>query len=158
MVVGAEPAPHPGRRRTRRWVALAVIAVVGAGATAGAAALAPPRQTADVPVPPADASPEQVVRAYLEAVSAHDCETAAALSAAGDAGDHLCGATRSLEIIEVVPAPQLSGPTTAAVNTDFEVAWRPFAEGGDVPEEGWGWTYYLALGPEGWRIVDAGAG
>ena len=158
MVVGAGPAPHPVRRRTWRWVALALIAVVGAVVVVSAAALLPPRQTADVSVPPADATPEQVVRAYLEAVSAHDCETASALSAGGGTADHLCSATRSLEIIEVVPAPQLSDPTTAAVNTDFEVAWRPFAEGGDVPEDGWGWTYYLALGPEGWRIVDAGAG
>ncbi|MFD6176973.1 MULTISPECIES: hypothetical protein [unclassified Isoptericola] len=156
MSVGTEPASPRTRRRAWWWMTLALVVLLAAGATVGALWLAPPRQTAEVTVPPADAAPEQVVRAYLEAVAAHDCDTAAALTAGG--ATDFCDDTRSLEILEVVPAPHLSDGDLSAVNTDFEATWRPFSGVVDVPEEGWGWTYYLAHGPEGWRIVDAGTG
>lgn len=151
--MSAESAPAPARRRRRigRWLPLAfVVAVIAFGV----AQILPLPRTADVAAPPADATAEDVVRAYLEAIDAHDCGTAQELSAPSytSTTEVVCHDAASLTIIG------LEAVGAGAVNADFDVDWRLFAEDRSIPEDGWGWTYYLDRGEEGWRIVEAGAG
>lgn len=149
----------------RRRLALVLFAVLTALLIGGAAAwaLVPPRQTADIAMPADDASPEEVVTAYLEAVAAHDCETAVDLYHR----ELRCPALRSLRILEVrdpfVEEPEWSGRTDAeevvSVPTRIDLEWRPFADmtTQDGPQP---WSYLLARPSDGgpWRIVDSGNG
>jgi hypothetical protein len=59
-------------RRPAALVLLLLLFVSGSGASAG-------RDTRQVPRPPADASPQRVVAAYVAALDAHDLRTARAL-------------------------------------------------------------------------------
>ncbi len=150
MSADAVPAPARRRRRLGRRLPLAfVVAVV----VFGVAQTVPLPRTADVAVPPADATAEDVVRAYLEAIDAHDCGTAQELSAPSyTSTEVVCHDAASLTIT------RLETVGRGAVNADFDVDWRLFAEDASIPEDGWGWTYYLDRGEDGWRIEDAGAG
>lgn len=132
-------------------MAIAAVTVV---AVVGMAQLYPLPRTADVLSPPADATAEEVVRAYLEAIDAHDCDTAQDLTAPSFAAvtESMCHDAASLTTTEL----QTVG--TGAVHASFDIDRRLFAEDVSVPEDGWGWTYYLTRGPEGWRVSDAGNG
>jgi hypothetical protein len=57
--------------------------------------------TARVPIPPDDATPEQVVQAYADAVHARDCKTAEAQ--VNDRGQSWCGSIdiTALKLIEL---------------------------------------------------------
>lgn len=148
-----EPSPAPTRRRRRVgwWVTLAVTAVV---VVVGVAQIFPLPRTADIAVPPADATAEEVVRAYLEAVDAHDCGTALELTAPSFAAttESMCRDAASLTITGLVTVG------TGAVHASFDVDWRLFAEDVSIPEGGFGWAYSLDRGEDGWRIEDAGNG
>ncbi|MFD6176971.1 MULTISPECIES: hypothetical protein [unclassified Isoptericola] len=151
--MSTETVQDPPRRRPRVgwWVTLAVVAVV---VVTGVAQIFPLARTADVAVPPPDATAEDVVRAYLTALDAHDCATAQALTAPEFATttESMCHDVSSLEITD------LETVGTGAVNAGFDVDWRFFADDTSIPEGGFGWTYYLTRDPEGWRIEDAGNG
>ncbi|MEL7977325.1 hypothetical protein AAG589_15795 [Isoptericola sp. F-RaC21] len=151
MTVDTAPAPARRRRRLGWWVTLALVVVVVAF---GVAQILPPPRTADVVAPPADATAEEVVRAYLEAIDAHDCGTARELSGASFAGttETMCHDAASLTVTD------LATVGTGAVSTSFDVDWRLFAEDASIPEGGFGWTYFLTRGDDGWRIEDAGNG
>ena len=65
--------------------------------------LLPPRQTSDVARPALDATPEQVVTAYLDALDAHDCDTAEAMmtESAEDSATSWCKDVASLTDVVV---------------------------------------------------------
>ena len=73
-------------RRASRRTRLAMAAMSGALVLVIASCA-----RADVPAPPDDATPEQVVQAYADAVHAGDCDTAQALVA--DRSQSWCGDT-----------------------------------------------------------------
>ena len=103
----------------------------------------------DVAVPGSEATPEQVVRAYIDAVNARDFDTANAIDARPD-GD-LGRFSRPMQSHEVVMGQTFTEGTAAHVlfAADFD--------GGDgTVEDGW-WGYYLERGNDGlWHITDAG--
>ncbi|MGF0115327.1 hypothetical protein ACQFYA_03235 [Promicromonospora sp. Marseille-Q5078] len=151
MSAQAVPAPPRRRRRVGWWVTVAVVAVV---AVTGVVQIFPLPRTADVAAPPADATAEEVVRAYLTAVDAHDCNTAQELTTPSFAPttESMCHDAASLEVTD------LETVGTGAVHAGFDVDWRFFADDGSIPEGGFGWTYYLTRDSDGWRIEDAGNG
>ena len=135
------------RRRPRRaW--LAAVAVVGV--LVGAALVwSAPRE--DVAVPGPDATPEQVVTAYLDAVNARDFDTANAIDARP--GSDLGRFSRPGRTDHVRMGRTLGGATSAQVvfTADFR--------GGDGTLEGDDtvWGYLLDRGSDGrWHITDAG--
>ena len=141
----AEPIPcTPRRRPLRAW--LAAVGVLGL--MVGAALVwAAPRE--DVAVPGRDATPEQVVIAYINAVNARDFETANAIDARP--GSDLGRFSRSMEIHEVQMKKTLAdGAATHVLFTaDFD--------GGDGTIDDGIWGYYLERGSDGrWHITDAG--
>lgn len=154
----------------RRRLALVLTAVLTALLIGGAAAwaLAPARQTADIAMPADDASPEQVVTTYLEALAAHDCETAERLHLHGPTD---CEALTSLRIRSVrlvlmeppTASRRYADREAALVRTRVDQTWRAFEW--DAPPRVDGVEdlgYYLVrVGPDAdgpWRIFDAGNG
>ena len=71
-----------------------------------------------------------------------------------------CDSAERLVITGLTPLPALTTSTEAAVATSFLVRWRPFHDDGSIPEDGFGWTYFLGResADDPWRIVDAGNG
>lgn len=154
-------------KRSGLVIALAVVTAV-----AGIAAylLLPPWRTGDVPVTGHDASPEQVVSAYLDALNEHDCGTAEALVVHGAEGSarSWCESVASLEDIQihehVAEPPESSGHSApdevANVRVRFDLAWRPFSDDGSMEEGATAWTYLLVRASPSapWRIFDQGVG
>lgn len=132
--------------------------------------LLPPRQTNDVAVPGHDASPEQVVTAYLAALNAHDCEAAEALMTddGKDTAKSWCDKVASLTNVDVrdhfTERPQNLGPSAseevARVPVTFDLNWRLLH--GDVSmDEGattWGYLLVRESPDSSWRIFDQGTG
>ncbi len=127
------------------------------------------RQTADVAVPPDDATPEQVVAAFLDALDARDCDTAAALWATetADGGEpSWCGDVAPLDSIEIqdhsLESPADSGhdpgDQVAWVDVTFTLDWRAFGSDGSMPEGANDWGYLLVRSSpdDPWRITDQG--
>jgi hypothetical protein len=153
----------------RRWIALLAV-VVGATLIGFVAhLLLPPRQSAEVAVPSADASPEQVVAAYLAALNAHDCDTAAALVVENhDSARSWCTNVSGLTSIKVgehaVERPEYSGHSASqevvAVPVTFDLNWRAFHSDGSMPEGPTTWGYLLVRDSAhpSWRIFDQGVG
>lgn len=108
-------------------------------------------------MPPADASPEDVVRAYVRAINAHDCTTARALAAGADAW---CGHSTldDLRITGTTDRTREGRPTEKVTQVLVEFTLH----GGDASmgEGRHGWGYLLdRSGPRGaWRIHDQGVG
>lgn len=153
-----------------RIVATGVGALVLLALAAVAAYLLPPRQTGDVAVPPAEATPEQVVRAYLDALNAHDCETAQAVSTdvAAASAKSWCEHVAALTNIDVrqqtTGRPKDSGlPASdhvADVAVSFDLKWRPLHNDGSMDEGPTPWGYLLMRSSSDapWRIFDQGLG
>lgn len=153
-------------------VALASAAVVTVAAMVAAVALVvlPPRQSADVAMPAADAVPEQVVTAFVAALNAHDCEVAEALSApeARDQSASWCRDVRALDDLGVSPhvlePPQDSGraadEVVARVPVTFDLDWRPLRSDVSMPEGATTWGYLLVRSPRerAWRVFEQGVG
>jgi hypothetical protein len=130
----------------------------------------PPRQTSDVAEPPVDATPEQVVTAYVDALNAHDCDTAANVMtpAARSDATRWCHDLGSLADVSVqshfMERPQWSGQPRSAqvadVPVSFTLRWRPFHDDGSMDQGATTWSYLLvrrsAHAP--WRIFDQGNG
>jgi len=128
----------------------------------------PPRQTADIAVPVGDATPEQVVTAYLAALDAHDCDTAQTLAPEdGEATRGWCRDLAGLSEVEVGDhrreRPRWSGRSrdeqVAHVPVSFFADWRRFSDR-SMEESVVTWGYRLVRGSDDdpWRIVDQGMG
>lgn len=157
--------------KTRRWslLLLAGLLVLAAATTTIHLVLAQ-RQTAKVAMPADDATPEQVVGAYLAALNAHDCATAEALtqeSAQGQA-ERWCEDVAGLRDISVgqpfTEKPRWSGhPATweiESVPVRFDLDWRFLHSDPSMPEGPTGWSYLVgrASPSDPWRIFDQGDG
>ena len=120
---------------------------VAAALVVGAFVWSAPRD--DLPVPGSDATPEQVVRAYIDAVNARDFDTANAIDARP--GEDLGRFSRPRQTHDVEMGKTVTEGTQAHVlfNADFD--------GGDGTVEDGLWGYYLQRGDDGlWHITDAG--
>ncbi|WP_262848769.1 DUF4829 domain-containing protein [Mumia quercus] len=158
----------PRLRRTARVLSTVVAAVLALALAFAAADAYTGRQTREVAIPPDDATPEQVVAAYVDALDAHDCDTASALRTRDSSESALswCESVASLEEIEVgVHFPESRGYTEAepreelvGVGVTFNLQWRPFRDDGWIEEGRTTWGYTLAREAEThpWRIVDEG--
>lgn len=120
-------------------------------------ALLTPRQTRDVAMPAADATPERVVTAYLHALDAHDCDTAEALLADEDLSwcDDIGSLTRM-----TVHDHRMERSGIANVSVRFDLDWRRFHSDSSMDEGMTTWGYQLARSSPGdpWRIVGQGVG
>src|SRR5690606_32155063 len=90
--------PVPRRRFVSTSVGVLLALLVGAAA---AWLLLPPLPGDDVPVPPPDASPAEVVTAFLAALDSPDCDTAEALTGVDVGVDAWCGSVAALEDVRV---------------------------------------------------------
>jgi hypothetical protein len=138
-------------------IALAVVVALAALAWAGHRYLTV-QQTGEVSIPADDASPEEVVRAYVEAVDVRDCDTAEALNP----DDRLCGNVESVEVnrysSQLFEASSSPHRQRARVMFVADLEFRPYYDllGGDATEVGQGWRGYILdrEGGEGpWRIA-----
>lgn len=129
----------------------------------------PPRQTASVPVPSRDASPEEVVEAYVRALDAHDCDTAYALvDGDTDGAEAWCRRVASLDGLEVSAAedeePAWSGrdadEQVVRVVVEFDLTYRPLRSDGSMDQGRTTWGYLLVRGSQDdpWRIFSQGNG
>lgn len=110
-----------------------------------------------VAMPPADASPRQVVSAYVAAMNAHDCDTAKRLSATEGVDETAlwCGDIAHLSV---------SFPEKYSVNRRgrvdmlvvLDIHWRPFHNDGTVPQGPYTWEYLLRRVHGAWRVFDQG--
>lgn len=145
---------------------VAVLLVLGVGASS----LLPPRKSDDVAVPANDATPEQVVMAYVNALNAHDCDTAEAVwvSDAKVGAKMWCEDVASLTDVDVgdssMERPQWSGHSAtdevANVGVTFNLNWRLLHNDGSMPEGTTVWGYLLVRdSPDSpWRIFSEGVG
>ena len=164
---GTHDVPMPLGSRSRLIGAVVVVLVVAAiGAGAGIYLLGPPRQTSDVPVPPDAATPVQVVRAYLAALNAHDCDTAKALSTAEarELTASWCHDVSHLGNVHLEqprsPGPARSGSQGVEVIADFDLDWRLFHNDRSMSEGGttWGYSLRRSSPTAPWRVYDQGTG
>ena len=160
----------PVLKRPRRLIALTGIAFVLIVAAPTAHLLLRPRQTRHVAVPAPDATPEQVVTAFVDALNAHDCQTAEALMTTGSKTEARawCEDVASLMDVDVrdhlTEDPQATGHSSAEevanVPVTFNLNWRPFHNDGSMDPGATRWGYLLvrdsAHAP--WRIFDQGVG
>jgi len=105
--------------------------------------------SARVPLPPDNASPQQVLEAYLQALAAGDCETVKALTEGGSKG--LCGS------VTAYTPPRLF----LALKGDLLFTTTVTISGGDgsMPDGPNTWNYTLGQDAAGrWRIVNQGTG
>lgn len=155
-------------RSTRSRVIAGAIAVLLVTGVALAYVLLPPRQTDEIAMPPDDASPETVVTAYLAALNAHDCSTAATVMLDEYAAESWCHQVASLQHVVVgessVEEPEWSGRASdeevVNVPVTFDLDWRLLGGDGSM-EEGpatWGYLLSRTSADEPWRIVDQGVG
>lgn len=113
-----------------------------------------------LPMPPDDATPEQIVQAYAKAVHTGDCGAAMAL--VEDRQESWCGNTDILAL-KVTDRTQERRQTEAGDGPMIERVWvRMSGRNGDasLPEGDYMWSYLLdRTGPNAaWRIYDQGMG
>lgn len=116
--------------------------------------------SARVPIPAEDATPEQVVRAYANAVHTGDCETAQAL--VEDRKQSWCGSV-DVTALKVTERTQERRATESGEGPMIQRVWVDLtSERGDVslPDGDHKWSFLLdRTGPHGaWRIYDQGMG
>ena len=137
--------PATRRRRTLRS---SLVPVGVLGLLVGAAFVwAAPRE--DVAVPGRDATPEQVVIAYIDAVNARDFDTANAIDARP--GSDLGRFSRPMrtDLVRV--------EKTVTHGAAAHVVFTADLDGGDGTVDDGLWGYYLERDSDGrWRITDAG--
>ncbi len=124
-------------------------------------------KTRDVPIAPADASPEHVVRSHLDALDAHDCGAAASLMTRRARSGSWCGDVAGVTDIQVTgrhPKRQHDPPPgsrqTVTIDVTFGLSWRPFHSDdslGEGPTE-WGYSLVRSSPHDPWRISDQGTG
>lgn len=111
-------------------------------------------------IPPASASPEQVLDVYLRAAKAHDCILTAALMAPGTQIEPWCGGHNPANTM-LGDAPEIldysrDGGSVGdnCYPVDITQTGVTGAEPGDLP----GWEFCFVHTPEGWRLNDEGYG
>jgi hypothetical protein len=156
--------------RSRRCLPAVIATVVVLVGVALTAYLVLPRpQTRDIAMPADDATPEQVVATYLDALDAHDCDTAAAImSEDGDSARMWCEDILDLSDVEVRAhvreKPQWSGrsPTEDVVHVpvSFDLDWRPLLSDHSMAGGPTDWGYLLVRESPAspWRIFTQGMG
>jgi hypothetical protein len=159
--------PRPSERLAATVVGVVVVITLCAIV---ANVLLPPRQSEDVAVPAQDATPEQVVATYLDALNAHDCDTAEAVwtGEERDSTASWCDDVASLTNIDIgdpgKERPRRSGQSTSeeavGVGVTFDLDWRLFHDDGSMPEGDTVWGYLLVRdSPDApWRIFSEGVG
>jgi hypothetical protein len=156
------------RSVVRRHVAASLAAALTVLASVIWVVVAPLPQLRSVPLPPLNASPEQVVRTFVTALDEHDHATAEALCArwACAFDDYVW-----IRIAHIGPV-DIGKDFCIPVSSDGSCAMRSGGgasvsveltgrtRSGELPGEGGVWGYQLAaIGPQGaWRIVGQGAG
>ncbi|QNN52542.1 hypothetical protein [Nocardioides mesophilus] len=131
--------------RTRRRLT----AVVAAAGLLGALVLVWAAPRGQVAVPGPDATPEQVVAAYLEAVDVRDFDTANAI-------DDRDGSTLG-RFSRPMQAHRVRMKETETHGASAHVLFTADFEGGDGTVEDGLWGYYLHRAGDGlWHITDAG--
>ena len=123
-------------------------------------------QTRDVAVPPDGASPEEVVRAYLDALDAHDCDTAERLMTPNSSAESWCedlAGLADVQLRDVIPEkPRWSGhrddQQVMQVVVRFDLDWPWLHGDGSMPEGLTTWGYLLVRDSEAesWTIFDQG--
>lgn len=121
-------------------------------------------------MPADDASPEQVTGAFIDALNAHDCDTAQSLSTPSESADaqRWCERVGSMGSVNLgIPSeedPSWSGHDMSVevvyVPVSFDLDWRPFRGDGSMPEGATDWGYQLAreTPTSPWRIFGQGIG
>ena len=123
--------------------------------------------TRHVSLPPASASPEQVVKAYLDAASAHDVTTMNALIL----GDHMFPASR-FEPTWLVSRVKTNAPTRDDALVSTWASWRQVVyvdftmhviKGHDLnfpdnTDTYWGYVLARQSERDPWRIIEQGVG
>lgn len=141
----------------RHWKIGAVAVIVLAACGIAIFALQIVRFGGHVPMPARNASPERVVRTYIDALNKHDCATAVALWSDPSTPSIWCDQVSSVkarvlgQFSEASPASQRDG------SVDVTVDWRPFHNDGSLPPK-FGWKFLLRNSAAGWRIYDEGQG
>lgn len=119
---------------------------------------------------PDNATPEQVVRAYLDALNTHDCETARELSTGINVQSSKSWCDDLESATGVIVRPHRSeDPTTTGhdasvevvdVPVHFNLKWRPGTSDPTVEDITDVWEYLLMRNhpDEPWRIFDQGVG
>lgn len=135
---------------------MAVTAVVAALAIALALSAC-----AKVEVPPADASPAQVVRAYLDAIQAGNCTVLSQLATRNQAERAWCGKGLTISRITIgEPAPDPGSIASREFEQAVYVPVRLDVQGGaDSVESGmrdWGYVLVRDAAVQQWRIADEG--
>lgn len=131
--------------------------------------LLPPRQTRSIALPPDDATPEQVVRAYLDAMDAHDCTRAASLTTDDMEERRWCEDLRGVSVFKISPPyeekPKWSGRSpeeqVVSVPVNFELSWRWRPFNFDPTMDGvttWGYLLVRTSSDTPWRIFSQGVG
>ena len=114
-----------------------------------------------VEVPPADASPVQVVRAYLDAIQAGNCTVLSQLATRNQAERAWCG--RGLTISHITIGDPVRDPGSIAGRSFEQAVYVPVrldVQGGaDSVESGmrdWGYVLVRDADVQQWRIADEG--
>ena len=153
------------KKRTRAALAPLVVAVAIAAAVIVYFVLI--GQSTNVEMPANDAAPEEVVRVYLEALGAHDCDTALALTTPTKGASWCTSVARITDAQvrkHVVEEPAWSGHAApdAVVNVPvtFDIRWRMFNGDISMPAGPMTWGYLLVRSSptEPWRIFAEGNG
>jgi hypothetical protein len=116
-------------------------------------------QKRDIGLPPTDASPTTVVRTYLDALDARDCDTAAKLwTSDGNLDCHGIAGVSNIRVHDPVPGPQETTLQTY-VTVEFHLSWRRFHYDPSLADDV-AWGYYLdrSTPTSPWRITEGGAG
>ncbi|WP_028659381.1 hypothetical protein [Nocardioides insulae] len=154
--------------RPGRFAVIATVSTVLALLITAFLLFRPPPKSADIAMPPPEASPEAVVTTFLDAVNAHDCETAEALAAEGSTEDVAgrCDDVESLTDVvvdqHVSESPMAHGLSATdevvVVPVWLTVNWRPYRGGGVLGTGAVSWAYHLtrASTTAPWRIFDQG--
>lgn len=157
---GRMTAPTRGEHRARRRPAPVAVAA-SALASLGLTACGGP--TAHVTMPPEDAAPGVVVRAYLDALEVEDCATARALYRPGrDPLAPWCGEVEvrdsTVDEVQDDGCCGLGEQYAQSVYVPVDLVTR----GGDVSlpdgEHPWGYVLVRDADDQPWRIVDEGLG
>ncbi|WP_191564537.1 hypothetical protein [Janibacter melonis] len=114
-----------------------------------------------VAIPPDDATPEEVVRAYTDALAAQDCETAEEIASV--MGDTWCG---EVQVGAATVRPHVRGGGAGNPAQHYpEVVTVPVSivvEGGDASlpagETAWGYLLVRRSESDPWRVASEGVG
>jgi hypothetical protein len=138
-------------------LALAALAALTAWAALATGVIV--HQEQDVAIPPRSATPTQVVRAYVEALDAHDCDTARALGVPdwGPNTDLWCDDVRSVRLLSIDDDGHEG--RRRAIGVRLDISWRLGHDDGTIEDAHDAiWGYVLCRTPAGWRICNEGQG